>query len=219
MTPDFEVLLLDFGGVCLLNPIELHPRFEATFGLDPGTLDWFGPVDPSTDELWRRMIAGDGLNERDYWQQRAGDAGRAAGKDLSLREYMSLIYDPPSDDLIRPGAIAVTKAALAAGIGVSILTNDLQAFHGEEWQRGIPYLAMVDHLVDCSATGILKPDARAFERAVGIVGAEPARVLFVDDQPLNVGGAEAVGIPAMWFDIANPAESWRQVAERLRLGQ
>ena len=211
---DFDVLLLDFGGVCLVNPVELHAKAEWHFDLPSGTFSWLGPVDPSTDELWRRMIAGE-LTERDYWAQRAAEVGMAAGRDLSVSDYMSILYDPPSDDLIRPAARSTVERVLAAGFGVSILTNDMRAFHGREWENGIEFLGLVDHIVDCSDTNILKPDPRAFSRAEEIVGVSASRMLFVDDQPRSVVGAEEAGLTAMWFDIANPTESWAEVARRL----
>ena len=214
---DFDVLLLDFGGVCLLNPVELHHRTEELLGLDPGTFTWLGPIDPTTDELWQRMVIGDGVTEREYWAMRAAEVGRAAGQDLSLRDYMIMLYDPPTDEIIRPEAEAVTTRALAADIGVSVLTNDMRAFHGREWEQGIGFLQTVDHIVDCSDTDILKPDPRAYQRAVDTVGVPADRILFVDDQPLNVDGATAVGIAAMWFDIADAAAAWQQVADRLGL--
>ncbi len=166
---DFDVLLLDFGGVCLLNPVELHAKAERHFDLPPGTFSWLGPVDPSTDDLWRRMIVGE-ITEREYWAQRASDVGAAGGRELTLREYMSLLYDPPSEDLIRPSARQTVEHALAAGVGVSILTNDMRAFHGREWENGIEFLTLVDHVVDCSDTDILKPDPRAFARTTEIIG-------------------------------------------------
>ncbi len=211
---DFDVLLLDFGGVCLLNPVELHGRAEAHFGLESGALSWLGPVDPSTDSLWRDMIAGD-LTEREYWAQRAAEVGALSGRELSTAGYMSALYDPPSDDLIRPAARATVERALAAGLGVSILTNDMRAFHGREWEHGIDFLAIVDHIVDCSDTDILKPDPRPFARAEEIVGTAASCMLFVDDQPRSVAAAEELGFTAMWFDISDPAAAWHQVAARL----
>jgi putative hydrolase of the HAD superfamily len=160
------------------------------------------------------MIVGE-ITEREYWAQRASDVGAAGGRELTLREYMSLLYDPPSEDLIRPSARQTVEHALAAGVGVSILTNDMRAFHGREWENGIEFLTLVDHVVDCSDTDILKPDPRAFARTTEIIGVGGRRVLFVDDQPTNVAGAEKVGLTAMWFDIANATESWGEVADRL----
>ncbi len=215
--PDFDVLLLDFGGVCLVNPVELHARVESTLGLDPGTFDWMGPVDPSTDPLWQEMVSGAGLSERDYWSRRANDVGRAAGQDLSLRDYMKMLYEPPVPEMVRPDATKVVKAALDSGYGVSLLTNDMRAFHGTEWENDVPFLQLMDHIADCSDTGILKPDPRAFQRATDIIGVEPDRVLFVDDQPLNVAGADAFGMHGYWFDISNASGAWMGVAERLGL--
>lgn len=214
---EFDVLLLDFGGVCLVNPVELHHRAETILELEPGTFDWMGPVDPSTDPLWREMITGTGLSERDYWAHRAADVGHAAGRELELREYMTMLYEPPVPEMIRPEATAVVEAALTAGYGVSLLTNDMRAFHGTEWERDVPFLQLMDHIADCSDTDILKPDPRAFQRAINIIGAEPSRVLFVDDQPLNVRGADSFGLRGHWFDIANASDAWAGVAERLGL--
>ena len=216
-TAEFDVLLLDFGGVCLLNPVELHAKAERLLDLAPGTFQWMGPIDPSTDGLWRKMIAGDGITEREYWALRAKDVGAAADKDLDLRAYLGLLYEPPTPELIRPGATTTVTAALAAGFGVSVLTNDMRAFHGRQWEHGVEFLSLMDHIVDCSDTNILKPDPRAFARAEEIVGVPASRMLFVDDQPRSVAGAEAAGLTAMWFDIANAESSWADVAARLQL--
>jgi putative hydrolase of the HAD superfamily len=212
-----EALLLDFGGVCLLNPVELHTRTETLLGLDLGTLDWMGPVAPDTDPLWQRMVVGDGVTEREYWAQRAIEVGRLAGRAFSVRDYMTLLYDPPFAEMIRPAAVEVAIRARAAGLGVSVLTNDMRAFHGREWEASVGFFDLVDHIVDCSDTGLLKPDPRAYQRALDIIDVEPGRVLFVDDQPANIDGARRFGFDAIWFDIGDADGSWSSVAERLGL--
>ena len=63
MTRSFDVLLLDFGGVCLLNPVELHDAVEDHLHLLRGTLTWTGPLDPGADDLYRRSIEGE-ITER-----------------------------------------------------------------------------------------------------------------------------------------------------------
>ncbi len=215
--PDIDTLLLDFGGVCLLSPVELHSRCEQLLNLEPGSLTWHGPIDPSTDALWREMVAGTGLTEREYWAERAQQVGELAGRPMKTRDYMNLLYHPPSDDLVRPECTAVVAAAQAAGFGVSVLTNDLRAFHGPDWEKEISLLQRVDVIVDCSDTNVLKPDPRAYQRAVDLTDTDPGRMLFVDDQPTNVEGAIAFGIETLWFDVANPVESWNAVTSRLEL--
>jgi len=216
MTRSFDVLLLDFGGVCLLNPVELHDAVEDHLHLLRGTLTWTGPLDPGADDLYRRSIEGE-ITERDYWTERAAEAGRAAGVELDLRGYMRAVYDPPGGRLIRREAQRVVDAARVAGIGVSVLTNDLRAFHGEDWVAGMEFLAELDHIVDCSHRGFLKPDRRAYEAALDVLGVPGARVLFVDDQPRNARAANDVGMHGLWFDIAAPAASWARVSDELQL--
>lgn len=213
---EYDVLLLDFGGVCLVNPVELHDKATEVLGLASGTFDWLGPVDPTTDELWRSMIAGH-LTERDYWERRAAEVGALGGRDLDTRAYMTMLYEPATPELIRPEATSTVQEALAAGYGVSVLTNDMRAFHGREWEFDIEFLQMVDHIVDCSDTDILKPDPRAFARAEELIGVSADRMLFIDDQPGNVQGAIDYGLDAMWFDIANARSSWAAVGSRLGL--
>ncbi len=214
---DVEVLLLDFGGVCLLNPVELHFLTESRLGLDPGTFEWLGPIAPETDPLWQRLVADEGVSEPEYWATRAADVGKAAGIEMSLQDYMRLLFDPATPEIVRPEAMSVVASALDAGFGVSVLTNDMRSFHGTEWEHDVELLGMVDHVVDCSDTGILKPDRRAFSRALDIIGVSADKVLFIDDQPKNVTGAEACGIPSRWFDIANATSAWDSIAQTLGL--
>ena len=218
----FDVLLLDFGGVCLVNPVELHPVVEDHFGLRTGTFTWRGPLDVAGDELYARSIADNDFTERDYWRTRAAEVGRTAGVDLSLTEYMTIAYSAPGDALIRPEAEDVRARASAAGLGVSVLTNDLRAFHDDAWVARIDFLQRIDHLVDLSHLEYLKPDPRAYRLALDTLrssrpGLEADRVLFVDDQPLNVDGAIEAGMVGLFFDIAAATRSWGEVAERLGL--
>lgn len=215
MTDPPELLLLDFGGVCILNPVELHWKAERDLDLGPGALKWLGPIDPSTDPLWQELVSGDGINEREYWAERAHQVGEMAGRSMTTADYMNVLYTPASDAIVRPACNEVVARVQAANIRVSVLTNDLAAFHGKEWQEGIPLLQRIDHLVDCSDTGILKPDPRAYQRAVDITGVPADKMLFVDDQPGNVDGARAFGIETIWFDIAKADDSWNVVADRL----
>lgn len=220
MSPDqIDLLLLDFGGVCLLNPVELHEYAIETLGVDAEALTWLGPLNPATDPLWESMIAGE-LTERDYWARRAADVGAAIDRpDLSTREYMSLLYEPARPELIRTAATTVVRNARAAGFGVSLLTNDMRAFHGREWESGIDFLSLMDHIVDCSDHPFLKPDRRAFELACSTTGVAAERTLFIDDQPGNIAGAVDAGLHTMWFDIANANAAWGDIADVLGLSE
>lgn len=45
----------------------------------------------------------------------------------------------------------------------------------------------------------VKPEPAAYRAVMDALKAQPGDVLFVDDRPVNVAGAEAVGIPAVLF--------------------
>ena len=210
------LLLLDFGGVCLLNPVELYPQLEAQLGMPAGTLSWKGPVDPSTDELWRRVANGDGVTERDYWAIRAEQVGSMIDAPMSTAEFMNRLYEPPTPDMIRPGCTRTVAEARELGWSVAVFTNDLSAFHGPDWAASIPFLQEVDQVVDCSNGPALKPDPRAYEWALAELGVARSSIVFVDDQPMNAEGAVACGIETIWFDVAKADESWDRIAARIR---
>lgn len=93
---------------------------------------------------------------------------------------------------------------------VAALTNDLSRFHDPAWVERMDVLDKFDPFVDLSNTGILKPDPRGYRRVLDGLRLDPGQVLFVDDQPVNVAGAEKVGMQAIHFDVlARPASTNR----------
>jgi putative hydrolase of the HAD superfamily len=42
-------------------------------------------------------------------------------------------------------------------------------------------------------------------------------MVFLDDQSANIRGAEALGIPSVWFDVVDPARSFAEVRKLLGL--
>ncbi len=212
-----KALLLDFGGVCLLSPVEMHRHTERIFGLPQGVLTWLGPVDPATDPLWRALLTEE-LSERDYWRLRAEEIGsRTNTKPFDLHSYFGPLYALPEEVIIRRAAVATVAKARAAGRKVGILTNDLEAFHGRPWMDSLHFLRGLDSLTDASNTGILKPDPRAYAQAIEALGVGRDDVIFVDDQPRNVAGARAFGLETIAFDIGHPEDSWREVERALQL--
>ncbi|MEQ9499828.1 MAG: HAD-IA family hydrolase [Deltaproteobacteria bacterium] len=210
--------MLDFGGVCLVTPFELHRSLERKAGLEPGTFSWMGPLDPASDSLWRRLLAKE-VTEREYWHQRTRDVGDALGRgdDWDLRAYMTLAYDEPESTIIRPSANDIVRDAKAEGRKVGILTNDLYDFHGEAWVDSIAFFKTVDTITDASRIPALKPDPRAFEKALVDLGVEKEEVVFVDDQVRNCEGAVAFGLNTVRFDAANVDASWDDARRRLGL--
>ena len=116
-----------------------------------------------------------------------------------------------AQDATRPECRSVVARARAAGICVAILSNEID----RSWAASVPLLAEVDHIIACSDNGLLKPDRRAYQRALMVTGSSADQVLFVDDEPDNVAGARAVGIEALLFDVDRAADCWAEIADRV----
>jgi putative hydrolase of the HAD superfamily len=198
-------LLLDFGGPVLLTPFELIDKASQTLG----PITWRGPFDTSTDPNYVRWQAGE-LTERDYWVLQAEPYG------LDIHGLMRHFFEPAGDDLIRDDMVELIDRHQAVGRAVGVLTNDMNAFHGPEWKHGISVIGKFDFIVDGSITGYLKPHPQAFRCALEELGnPDPADVVFVDDQHINLRGAEALGIETVYFDPTDAAGSIERIEKAL----
>jgi putative hydrolase of the HAD superfamily len=198
-------LLLDFGGPVLLTPFELAEKAAETLG----PWSWRGPFDTSTDPEYVSWQAGQ-ITEREYWSIRGEPYG------LDLHGLMRHFYEPAGDYLVRPQMTDLITRQRAAGRVIGMLTNDMDAFHGPDWKNGISVIGQFDFIVDGSITGYLKPDPRAFRLALEAFGRpDPADVVFVDDQEINLRGAQAVGLTTVHFDPTDPARSFERIETAL----
>lgn len=198
----YKGLLLDFGGVILKSFFETREALERLLKLPKGKLDWAGPFDPASDELWQQMLTGK-ISERDYWGKRAGDVGRLVGQEWEIREFCVRHNELPFDVTLRPEMLELISDAKSAGLKLGILTNELELFHGKEWLATMPFADQVDGIVDATHTKILKPDPRAYELALKALDLAANEVVFIDDQQRNVDGGEAAGIRSLHLDITN----------------
>ena len=209
-----KALVLDFGGPVLRTPFELLRGGERRVGLAEGSLDWSGPFDPSRDDAWRAMQAGE-LTERDYWMRRSEQFAALTGRESSFRGLMDVLFAGDESELVRPEAVHIIGAAHTADVAVAVLTNDMRAFHGDEWVARMRVLDSVDVLVDGSVEHVLKPDPRIYRLATDRLGVAARDCLFVDDQPGNIEGARHVGMQTVWFDVTDPSASYDAVRQLL----
>jgi len=209
-------LVLDFGGPVLLTPFELVADEPGTpaYGLlhQRGPLATAGHPDP----VWEDLQAGR-ITERAYWDARAEQWHESGGDEPDIRAMIAHLYEPPRPELVREQARALVRDAREAGLRVGILTNDLRAFHTEEWIERIEIVGDMDVVVDGSVEGHLKPAPRLYELLAERLGVSYADMVFLDDQTTNIRGAEALGIPSVWFDVADPDTSYAEVRKLLAL--
>jgi putative hydrolase of the HAD superfamily len=210
MSPRHPVrhLLLDFGGPVLKSPFELRDLGARGLEVDVADLSG-GPFDPA-DRRWQARVRGE-ITEREYWEDEAARFG------VDTRGFMRAFYEPSGDHLTRAGSVRLVEDALADGRRVGLLTNDLTAFHGVEWQEPISVLRRFVPLIDLSQTGHLKPHPLAYETAIVAMGCEAGEIVFVDDHLDNVEGGSDAGMVAIWFDVTDPDGSLARVREAIDL--
>jgi putative hydrolase of the HAD superfamily len=210
-------LVFDFGGPVLLTPFELVEEL----GPDAPAyrlLHERGPMAPADhpDADWAELMAGQ-ITEREYWDHRAAEWGRLGGGGESIRAMIAHLYDPPRAGLLREGAVKLIHDARTAGHPIGVLTNDLHAFHSDEWVAQMHVLDQVDVLVDGSIEGHLKPHPRLYELMAERLGVAFADMVFVDDQPVNIRGAEALGIRTVSLDPRDPEAAYGELRSILGL--
>ena len=206
-------LVLDFGGPVLLTPFELTATAEQRLGLPAGQLAFSGPFPPVRDAEWQSVLGG-ALSERAYWTRRGAEFAAAMGRPAlddgpgdgtsGIKALMAALFHGPPRGLLRPGALTLMRDARAAGLPVGILTNDLRLFQPADFVAGLALGELADDVIDGSVEGIMKPDPRIYRLSAARLGVACEDVVFLDDQPVNLAGAEAVGMTAVRVDVTSP---------------
>ena len=210
-----KALVLDFGGPVLLTPFERLRGLEASLGVAPGSFAWRGPFEPAADPLWRAQQVR-AVGERAYWAARAAEVAAVSGE-AGVPAMMRRLYAGPDDELVRPQARALLADAHAGGLDTAVLSNDLCDFHDQAWIDRIGFLTEVGCVVDASRHGTRKPAPEAYRQVLDRLGVAADQTLFVDDQPANTAGAQAVGMAVVWFDVTRPQPSYAKVRRALGL--
>jgi glucose-1-phosphatase len=197
-----ELVLFDLGGVLIEVP-GVRAMLELT-GIG------------SEEELWRRWLTcrwvrrfeSGGCSETEF------AAGLVADwqLDLDAAAFLEAFRDWPSGPL--PGAaelVAQTRASVATGC-----FSNTNALHWHGHIAGWPLTGLFDHRFLSFEMGRLKPDVAAFARVGEQLKVPPGRVLFLDDNAVNVAGAAAAGFQAA--RAAGVEEARQRLVEAAVLG-
>jgi putative hydrolase of the HAD superfamily len=197
-----DLVLFDLGGV-LIEISGVHAMLELT-GIG------------SEEDLWRRWLAC-------RWVRRFESGGCsetefAAGVvadwrlELSPAAFLEAFQDWPTRPL--PGA-----AELVAQTGARVATGCFSNTNALHWHGHIaawPLAGLFDHRFLSFELGLLKPDAAAFAQVADLLEVPAERVLFLDDNAVNVAGAAAAGFQAA--RAAGVGEARQRLAEAAVLG-
>jgi glucose-1-phosphatase len=197
-----DLVLFDLGGVLIEVP-GVRAMLELT-GIE------------SEEELWRRWLTCRWV--RRFESGGCSEAEFAAGVvadwqlDLSAPAFLEAFRDWPAGPL--PGAAElVTQTRASAATGCFSNTNALH-WHGHiaAW----PLTGLFDHRFLSFELGALKPDKAAFAQVADLLEVPAERVLFLDDNAVNVAGAAAAGFQAA--RAAGVGEARQRLAEASVLG-
>lgn len=194
-SPMIRAICWDVGGVFTGSPHEAVASVAAERGLTHAQLSGavFGDLAGAAEHHpWHDLERGK-ISLKEAW---AGIDARltALGVELTMRDLFSAMGADPFDRTIVHETV---QAAHGAGLAQAVITNNVREFSdlgdGRGWQRLVP-LDVMAVVVDSSAVGMRKPDAEIYEHLLGQLGVEAAEAVLVDDTPVNLEGAAAVGM-------------------------
>ena len=177
-----EVVLFDLGGVLV-----------GIGGI--GDLGIFAG-ETSEDELWRRWLECPWVRrfERGHCDADSFSRGIVDSWSMSIEPEVFLEAFASWPRGLLPGARELVRSiSTASRVGCLSNTNVLHA--DRHWTEfGIADL-FEDRFLS-HEMGLVKPDRAAFEYVIEVLGCPAERILFLDDNQINVEGARAAGLRA-----------------------
>jgi len=205
---NYQALILDFAGVLTEDVLGTHRAWCVANGLEPEA--WRHTLNDTSEgrSLYAALEIG-ALTQAEWNRRTAPLLGLADdGTNLMGRAWAAV---QPAADMVQ-----LARDARAAGLLVALLSNSfgLDPFN--------PYASMgiwdlCDVHVISETEGIAKPDPAIYRRTLDRLGLPGEACVFVDDHPVNLPPAAALGITTVHAD-GSPGIAAR-VAELLGLCQ
>ncbi|MEL6981992.1 MAG: HAD family phosphatase [Actinomycetota bacterium] len=186
---EIEAVLFDMGGVL----VELGPLDELLGDAMDG------------EEFWPRWLASPSVRGLESGRCSVDDFARGLVEELELRitpdEVIERFAGFPRG--LYPGAVEVV-ASVPSGIATGVLSNT-NPLHWDHQNDGAIIRDLCQHAFLSYLLGAVKPDREIYDLVAAELTIEPDRILFLDDNQINVDGARAAGWQA---EVAKgPAEA------------
>jgi HAD superfamily hydrolase (TIGR01509 family) len=154
---------------------------------------WFGErLSPETRAIARNkycpLVDSGAISETEFFNTLAG---YVSGDGPSIREewLTRLVLDKEVIEFVR---------ALRPRYKTAICSNVAKSFF-QEIRAQHQLDALFDDIIISGEVGSTKPDPVIFNTVLSRLAVSPAEAIFIDDNPKNVKGAEAVGIRGVLF--------------------
>ena len=122
---------------------------------------------------------------------------------LAPAQVQAVVDAVPGELQPQAGMVELLQRARSAGHRLFFLSN-MPAPYAEHLEQAYPLADWFEDGVFSSRVRCGKPAAAIFEIALARFGIEAAQALFIDDHPVNVEAALALGLPALLF--SSPAQ-------------
>jgi epoxide hydrolase-like predicted phosphatase len=190
----------DYGGVLTHSAFAGFVDYATELGLPDESLVTFFRDDPQMALLETGRIT-----SREFMKYVCIEAERRHGRRIDIRRLGAAAAQ---GQVLNPEMLALVGSVKEHGT-TALLTNNVAE---AGWRASFPF-ELFDVVVDSSAVGVRKPDPRIYEALLVELERPAAEVAFVDDLPVNVTAAAAVGIHAILFTGPDACR-----AELVRLG-
>jgi putative hydrolase of the HAD superfamily len=181
-------IVFDYGGVLSL------PQPESDAEAMARAVD----AEPQAfkDGYWRHRLEFDraSLTPHAYWSAVLGRAATHA--EVARLVAMDVASWAHPDE----GTVALLGELIEAGDNVALLSNAPVCL-GDGLDE-LPWIAAIGHRFYSGRLGLVKPDKEIYDEMARAIGAAPAEIVFIDDRPENVEGAERAGMAGVHFTDA-----------------
>lgn len=163
--------------------------------------DFFGVI--CSDEYWKFVKEDKNMGGKFGHLADDVNIGR-----LSWQQFMQRVADETGQDVARVKEMYESErinpelvdyiARLHKKYKTALLTNA----HADFMRPMITSTGLdkiFNEIVISSEVGIIKPDPRIYEHALSQLGAKAEEAVFIDDSPVRVDGAKAIGMKAIWY--------------------
>ncbi|MEK8045418.1 HAD family hydrolase [Ideonella margarita] len=193
LQPRLPHIIFDFGGVVFRwHPATLLARVLPRHAPTPEAAEQLKAVFFQNYEGdWGAFDSG--LISADEVVQRI-----SARTNLTPAEVQAVVDAVPDELAPQAGTVALMQVLKAAGHRLFYLSN-MPAPYAEHLERTHAFMAWFERGVFSSRVRTGKPGRRIYELALADFGIPAADALFIDDHPVNIEAATALGLPALLF--------------------